>query len=175
MSAVRQVHWIKIPNDDGSPPKDRVVVVTRTEPDYVLVVYGQSSPNLAMMNVEAEVGSDLGNVANLKQTTYFREENVLMVERARFVHGSLRGKCPKDTFNDLQDLVDTANRNGRIRQTPAVAAALQAREAQAREALARADGTRARTAVEPARDAPASGVAPAAAATESAPETKSNA
>lgn len=102
--APRECWWVKL--DGVESTKKRLSVVIRIEPDFIQVIYGQSSPDPNVGNVEFIAGTKEANVLGCHQDTYFRETNVEFVKRVRFQNKA--GACMPMKFVALMKLVESA-------------------------------------------------------------------
>jgi hypothetical protein len=87
------IYWVFIEGEIED--KTRISVITRVEPDFVEVVYGQSRPS-STADIEIAPGTLDGSVFQVTKPTYFRFENCKLVRRT--LVKSRIGRCPPQLF-----------------------------------------------------------------------------
>src|SRR4051812_15175520 len=108
--SARESVWVEL--DGVQSTKIRLCVVMKADdPDYLFVVYGQSSGG-SEAHVRFESGKPESRMLGAKQDTYFRQTNFEYVKRHKV--RSVAGKCIGKRFIELEKLGQAAQLAGKI-------------------------------------------------------------
>lgn len=116
----QEIYWLSIAGVYET--KDRVCVVLRVSGDRAQVIYGQSKRDPKIADEEVLHTSTAGRRMGLRNATYFRVTNVVLVQRDAFQGRQRTGICPSSVFAKLAAL---AQQNA-LQRAQAVAAATKA-------------------------------------------------
>jgi hypothetical protein len=109
----KRMLWVRIPTDRTC--KCRIFIVTKVIESKIEGIFGQSLPNDRQQNIAVTAESDIGLMLGLKKETYFREENVCLINPALFDRAQDVGTCPEELWTQIKPLVETARILRRVR------------------------------------------------------------